>query len=72
MITSGKITAKRKVCENCTYVTEVIIFDGKGTHRFYCTRIRGKERDESGHYIDEEMKVSKNKAACNFYKDDWK
>jgi hypothetical protein len=72
MITSGKITAKRKVCENCTYVAEAIVSDGKDSHIFLCTRIRGKERDESGQYIDEEMKVSKNKAVCNFYKDDWK
>jgi hypothetical protein len=69
MITSGKIYAvENKYCGNCRYVGEWIVSDGKGTHKFTCSRIRGAERDEYGKHIEDEMKVSRYKKACNFYK----
>jgi hypothetical protein len=70
MITSGKIyAAENKCCGNCTYVSEWIVSDGKGTHEFRCSRIRGAEQDEYGDYIEDTMKVSKYRKACKFYKD---
>jgi hypothetical protein len=68
MITSGRIYAtENKCCGNCRYVTEGIVSDGKGTHKFTCTRIRGAEQDKYGRYTEDEMKVRKYKKACNFY-----
>jgi hypothetical protein len=69
MITSGKIyVTGSKCCGNCRYVAEYIMSNGRGAPQFHCTGIRGKERDEYGHYIEEAMRVSKYKKACNFYK----
>jgi hypothetical protein len=69
MITSGKIyVAANKCCGNCRYVREWIVSDGKGTHAFTYSRIRGTEPDEYGGYTEDEMKVRKYKKACNFYK----
>jgi hypothetical protein len=69
VITSGKIYAtENKYCGNCRYVAEGIVSDGKGTHVFLCTRIRGAERDRYGHYMEDEMKVRKYGKACDFYK----
>jgi hypothetical protein len=69
MITSGKIYAtENKYCGNCRYVREWTVSDGKGTHTFSCSRIRGAKQDEYGDYIEDEMKVRKYGKACNFYK----
>jgi hypothetical protein len=59
---------ENKYCSNCVYVSEGFVSDGKDTHQFHCSRIRGKKRDEYGDYIEDEMKVSKYRKACNFYK----
>ena len=58
----------KKVCSNCEYCIEGIVSDGKGTHVFSCAKIRGG-RFDCGEFERKHMKVSKNKRACEFYKD---
>jgi hypothetical protein len=59
-----------KYCGKCKYVAEAIVFDGKDTHIFRCRRIRGGGTNEYGQFYADEMKVSKYKKACQFFKQD--
>jgi hypothetical protein len=57
---------KAKNCADCGFVAKSTASIGKRT--FYCTRIRGEKRDESGYYDEEEMRVAGTRKACEFYK----
>lgn len=59
-----KITTMEKKCKNCIYLA--CWQSSKTTYR--CMKVRGKYNPKEGEFIEDEMKVSYNKKACEFFK----